>query len=615
MRESTQEKKSSRDYYGLKLFLSLSLLLTLLTFTSFYLIQHYYSKNFLSMNFSGDTIYFLKSHTVESRYEKNKLRYKEYTKRIKAFEQYAQESNYDTEEIYVKDLITIPKNAIVIALDMVSLTNYEIAQINNFVNNGGAFLFNFKAGFLDKSNNYQIKNLVTTITPLIPDPQIDSLAYKKRAVGYLSLRMNSIITKYLSEGKAEELTIYDPLPIFQTPKTLQADAYLTNWVQTNYIQNQNNQELTQKQSGLVWHGYTGKGKWVYFSFPSSAFLERNQNDFKNLFRGMLNFLNNEIVINTYPYIDAKNAVFVSKDTEYKFKDIVHFYNSARKYNFPVTAFCVAKIAEKYPKIMKKFAENPLFEIGSHSYSHQQIIGKSDAVYTKELEKSKNVLEDLTDKKVIGFRAPREEIDKKMIQYLEKEGYHYIFFKGENILMPYFYNSILIIPRHATDDYAYFINLDWNAKKILNSMKHQANVVTNLNGIYTLSTHSHLMSYGSNIKMLEQFFAYVHKNKKMTPMNGAMIYQRIKLKSNLSFTTKQTEKNIILTISNNNPKAIKNLYFEVTHNPNIKILSVESEIIGTKVELLKEKNTLNTIHIDYIKPKSQLVIFISYAEKN
>jgi hypothetical protein len=265
--------------------------------------------------------------------------------------------------------------------------------------------------------------------------------------------------------------------------------------------------------------------------------------------------------------------------------------------------------------MKKIAKDPLFEIGSHSYSHHKIVGESNAVYEKELEKSKNILKNLTNKKIVGFRAPREEIDEKMIHYLEKEEYRYIFFKGENILMPYFHKSILIIPRHATDDYAYFINLDWNANKILSSMKHQATVVTNLNGIYTLSIHSHIMSYGSNIKMLEKFFAYVHTNKNMTPMNGEMIYKRIKLKSNLSFTTKQTTKNIVLTISNNNPQAIKNLNFEITHNPDINILSVDSEIIGTKVELLKESNSLSRIRIDYIKPKAQIVIFISYAKKN
>ena len=604
---------NTKEYYGLKLLVSLSLLLLLLAYTSFYLMQHYYSNSFLSSGFNTQKIYFLQSKTLKNMYTNNGMDYENYQQRIKTFQKYSGDYGYASNIINIDNLDTLDKNSIIVALDMMVLTNNEIAKIENFVLNGGSLLFNFTAGFLNKSLIYQEDNLVSRLTPLQLDQELGSIQYDANSTGYISTRMHSVLTQHLPSGRAHELTIYDPLPIFITPKNLQADAYLTNWSQTNYLYLQKHHELRKNQSGLLWHGYQGKGKWVYFSFPSYAFMDSNKKSFINLYKGILDFFSNEIIAQPYPYIDTKNGIFVSEDSEYKFQSIKQFYDAAQQYNFPVTAFCVANLAEKYPLLMKEIASDPNFEIASHSFSHKKILGGNEEFHIQEIAKSKKVLQGLTGQEIIGFRPPREELDDMMMELLGENAYKYILFDLDNRLSPYMKNEILIIPRHATDDYSYLINANWNSKEVLQSIQHETDVIISLDGLFTLSTHTHLMNYGSNITILKNYFKYIKHHKNMHPMNGKMIYKRIKQKMNLSYATKLTSKNLVLTISNNNLEVVKNLHFDLTHSPYITINKAESEIIGTKIELTHPQKTIDTINIDTIQPKSQIVLFLNYVK--
>jgi len=608
----------SKDYYGLKLLFILVIMLLGLTYAGFYLTQNYMSNSMLFQGTSKGKIYFLDSDTLYKMYQKNSMDYEGYKKRIKYLQKLSAQEGYTPQNIYAKDLGNIPKNSILIALDMMSLSNEEMQNIDTFVNKGGKILFNFTSGFLDADLHYQKKNLVTILTPLTINPKHNTINFTKNALGYLTVRLLSPFAKSLPNGRGYDLTVYDPLPLFITPKTLRADAYLTNWSQTSYIII-NHQELSKEESGLLWHGGKGKGKWIYFNFPSYLFLDTNAKVFATLFKQMLQHLDENIHIQVYPYLDSKNVVFVSEDTEYKFESLEHFSALSKKEKFPVTAFCVAQLAKKNPQVIQKTLPNKYLEIGSHSYSHKQIVGTDDATYKKETIGSKKLLEKLTHRTVLGFRPPREEIDEKLLGMLEKGGFKYILNKnenseGESVLKPYFLNDTLIIPRHGTDDYSYLVNLDWNASQILSQIERESQMLTALNGIYTLSVHTHLMSYGSNIRIEENFYKFVHAHPAMKPMNGAMIAKRMELLKKFSYSYKITPKKVLLTLSNNSLEDIKNLKLKIEIAPGIRIHNIESELIGFQTEIKKESDGIYTLTIKDIKPKSKILIFINY-EKN
>lgn len=616
MQNILQMNTKENDFYGLKFLVALLLLLMVLAYSSLYLIQNYYSNAFLNNGFSTKKLYFLESNSLKNMYNRYQMDYEEYEKRLKYFKNLASDNGYSAENIVTQRLKDLPKTSKLIVFDAMSLSRDEMREITSFVANGGKIIFNYTSGFLDSSLKYQEANLVNRITGLELDSKIKSIKYDENATtdnSHLTMKILSPISKYIKGGVGLDIIVYDPLPVLNSKK-LSADAYMTTWAQNNYSMLEEGTQLNKEQSGLIWHGYKEKGKWIYFSFPSYVFIGTSKELYANLFKGMLEYLDRDVITLPFPYIDAKNSIFVSEDTEYKFENLEQFYDISIKNDFPVTAFCVASLAEKHSKLMAKVVKSELMEIGSHSYTHKKIVGESDSVYRRETIGSKELLYSLTKEPILGFRPPREEIDEKMIQFLKDAGYKYILAEAENRLLPYMKDDIMIIPRHGTDDYSYLINLDWNASQILNQMKNEANVLASLDGIYTMSAHTHLMSFSTNVNILDNFFKYVNSQEELTPMNGEMLYQRVKQNMNLSLSSIQTTKKIILTIDNYNRDTVKNMHYMLFVDPNIKIVSIQSEIMGVQTELEQIAFDKYELVVYTIEPQSQLVLFLDY-EKN
>lgn len=82
-----------------------------------------------------------------------------------------------------------------------------------------------------------------------------------------------------------------------------------------------------------------------------------------------------------------------------------------KYNIKSTFFVVGYIAEKFPELIKRIFDQG-HEIGSHSYSHQDLRKINKEIFEDEVKKTNNILERITGQKVLGFRAPFFSIDQK-----------------------------------------------------------------------------------------------------------------------------------------------------------------------------------------------------------
>ncbi len=82
-----------------------------------------------------------------------------------------------------------------------------------------------------------------------------------------------------------------------------------------------------------------------------------------------------------------------------------------------TFFVLGWVAERYPAIVKKLAENG-HEIASHGYSHQLIYKQTPDVFKEETYRSKNLLEDQCGQAVKGYRAASYSITPKSLWALE-----------------------------------------------------------------------------------------------------------------------------------------------------------------------------------------------------
>ena len=96
----------------------------------------------------------------------------------------------------------------------------------------------------------------------------------------------------------------------------------------------------------------------------------------------------------------------------------------KQYNIQSTFFFTGNIAEKFPEIVRMVSETK-HEIGSHGYYHEPEKAFDILSYKQQvdhLDRSKKILEDISGKEVISFRAPALRVNQYTTKALEKTGF-------------------------------------------------------------------------------------------------------------------------------------------------------------------------------------------------
>lgn len=81
----------------------------------------------------------------------------------------------------------------------------------------------------------------------------------------------------------------------------------------------------------------------------------------------------------------------------------HLLDLLRKNHVKATCFWLGYFAEKYPDLVRKCADEG-HEIASHGYAHILAYRSSRDEFRMDIRKAKDILENITQKPVIGFRA-------------------------------------------------------------------------------------------------------------------------------------------------------------------------------------------------------------------
>ena len=91
-----------------------------------------------------------------------------------------------------------------------------------------------------------------------------------------------------------------------------------------------------------------------------------------------------------------------------------------------TFFVLGWVAERHPDLLRDIARDG-HEIASHGYAHEMIMNQTPEQFREDVRRTKAILEDLTGKAVIGYRAPSFTITPETrwtLQVLVEEGYLY-----------------------------------------------------------------------------------------------------------------------------------------------------------------------------------------------
>lgn len=108
------------------------------------------------------------------------------------------------------------------------------------------------------------------------------------------------------------------------------------------------------------------------------------------------------------------------------KNTIEILRLLKKYNAKATFFSLGTVAEDFPKLIKKIDEDG-HEVASHGYGHQLVYDLTPEEFAEDIKKSKQILERIIDKKVIGYRAPSWSIIEQnlwALEILEKSGFKY-----------------------------------------------------------------------------------------------------------------------------------------------------------------------------------------------
>ena len=86
-----------------------------------------------------------------------------------------------------------------------------------------------------------------------------------------------------------------------------------------------------------------------------------------------------------------------------------------------TFFVTGDVAEKYPELVSKISKK--HEIGCHGYHHESF-DEINCEKEKAVKKSKELLESIIHREVLGFRAPRLQVCNKLYRVLKELGFKY-----------------------------------------------------------------------------------------------------------------------------------------------------------------------------------------------
>lgn len=87
------------------------------------------------------------------------------------------------------------------------------------------------------------------------------------------------------------------------------------------------------------------------------------------------------------------------------------------HNLKITFFVLGWVAEKHPQLVKRICAQG-HELASHGYSHQLVYRQTPDVFRAETAKSKQILEDLAQRPVTGYRAASYSITRKSLWALD-----------------------------------------------------------------------------------------------------------------------------------------------------------------------------------------------------
>lgn len=121
-------------------------------------------------------------------------------------------------------------------------------------------------------------------------------------------------------------------------------------------------------------------------------------------------------------IDVERDNFGNQDTFEGVEDLDNILDIFKKHKVKATLFVTGQVLELYTDFVKKWAKD--YEIGCHNYFHIPLDEVDLLEREKQLKKFVGLYQTIFKKSPKGFRAPRNIIDNKQFEILERYNFAY-----------------------------------------------------------------------------------------------------------------------------------------------------------------------------------------------
>ena len=99
------------------------------------------------------------------------------------------------------------------------------------------------------------------------------------------------------------------------------------------------------------------------------------------------------------------------------QNTVSLLDQFREHGVKATFFILGWVAERFPELVKQIDEEG-HEVASHGYGHQLIYEIGPQKFKEDICQSKSILEDITGKRVLGYRAPSYSVTSESLWALD-----------------------------------------------------------------------------------------------------------------------------------------------------------------------------------------------------
>jgi len=500
-----------------------------------------------------------------------------------------------------------------------SLSDREIINIKKFLIDGGSIFATSGTASYSDAGKWRGWNFFSEVFGVKYSKEIGN----EDRTRIHTLRGGLPITANIPTGFPLRVATWDrPLAVeVLDPRTTQVSFWYNYRLEAGLVR-----EGIKKSAGIAYGTY-GKGRFVWMGFEINSIIG-SQDDyifFDRFFNNSINWLSFGPIayIRDWPAgVDAAAVILPSltKDAA----NIINLLPVLEKEKLQATFFVNPSKSANYKNLVKQVSRYgeiaPLVDVG-YMNSVEDKYNKLDDYKNQlqNLKAAKNWIENITNKSVHGILPFYGLYDSNTINAVIESGYAYILtdsltdrsvpktvIRGEN--------RIVSLTKTARDDYEIIRDFGLTSPEFqFYSYQEDLDRILFEGGLYLFKMHTEFQCEPENIPVIQNVIKEL-KQKKFWITTASEIQRWYEKKEYVEIRTKKSGKTrVTVTVTNPGKEIIDDLVLDIDLNDNAEKISIDTEIIGTKLAKFKHvvKSRFLNLQIDDLGPGESRTYYIDY----